>query len=218
MSQSKTKYYTVWQGRQPGIYHTWQDCFEQVQGFANARYKSFGTQQEAEEALYNGFDQYIQFAAKTTPGMKKLPEKPNKAGSEKPITPSVSVDAACSGNPGKLEYQGVDTKTKERIFYQGPFAGGTNNLGEFLAIVHALAYLKKQNSPLPVYSDSATARLWVKQKRVKTTLARTPKTEPLFQLIDRALAWLQNNTYTTQILTWETENWGENPADFGRKG
>lgn len=217
MSQSKIKYYTVWQGRQPGIYHTWKDCFEQVQGYANARYKAFGTRQEAEEALKTGFDQYIQFRPRTTADMKKISDNPQKNTTRKPITPSLAVDAACSGNPGKLEYQGVDTATGQRIFYQGPFEGGTNNLGEFLAIVHALAYLDKHNSPLPVYSDSATARLWVQQKKVKTTLARTPKTENLFQLIDRALAWLQNNTYKTQILTWETENWGENPADFGRK-
>jgi len=58
------------------------------------------------------------------------------------IIPSISVDAACAGNPGILEYQGVNTATKEVLFKRGPFPVGTVNLGEFLAIVHGLSYLK----------------------------------------------------------------------------
>lgn len=43
-----------------------------------------------------------------------------------------------------MEYRGVDTKTRKQIFIQGPFEEGTNNIGEFLAIVHGLALLKKR--------------------------------------------------------------------------
>ncbi|KAA6314154.1 Ribonuclease H, partial [termite gut metagenome] len=46
---------------------------------------------------------------------------------------------------------------------------------------------------------------------------RTPETEELFQIIERAEKWLRETTYTTQILKWNTEEWGEIPADFGRK-
>ncbi|WP_049769545.1 RNase H family protein [Rippkaea orientalis] len=80
------------------------------------------------------------------------------------------VDASCIGNPGDVEYRGVSTETREEIFHKRPMAYGTKNLGEFLAIVHGLAYLKNQNKDIPLYSDSQTAILWVKNKKIKTKL------------------------------------------------
>ena len=126
------------------------------------------------------------------------------------------MDAASSGNPGKMEYRGVDTKTKTQIFIQGPFEEATNNIGEFLAIVHALALLKQKNSDRIIYTDSRTAMSWVKKKTCNTKLERR-KNKPVFELVDRAINWLNNNTYTTVIVKWETKAWGEIPADFGRK-
>ena len=134
-----------------------------------------------------------------------------------PITPSLAVDAACSGNPGTLEYRGVDTETKQQHFHQGPFPEGTNNIGEFLAIVHGLALLKRQNSDIPIYSDSKIAINWVKAKWCRTNLDQTENNTELFTLIDRAEQWLKNNTYPNKILKWDTPLWGEIPADFGRK-
>jgi len=129
---------------------------------------------------------------------------------------AIAVDAACSGNPGPMEYRGVYLKTGEEIFHFGPVKG-TNNIGEFLAIVHALALLQQKGLEMTVYSDSKTAQCWVRQKKVKTTLKRTKETEKLFQLIERAENWLRTHSYTVPILKWETEKWGEVPADFGRK-
>ena len=129
---------------------------------------------------------------------------------------AIAVDAACSGNPGPMEYRGVYLKTGEEIFHFGPVKG-TNNIGEFLAIVHALALLQQKGIKMTVYSDSKTAQCWVRQKKVKTTLKHTQETEKLFQLIERAENWLRTHSYATPILKWETEKWGEVPADFGRK-
>lgn len=129
---------------------------------------------------------------------------------------AIAVDAACSGNPGPMEYRGVYLKTGKEIFHFGPVKG-TNNIGEFLAIVHALALLQQKGIKMTVYSDSKTAQCWVRQKKVKTTLKRTQETEKLFQLIERAENWLRTHSYATPILKWETEKWGEVPADFGRK-
>lgn len=129
---------------------------------------------------------------------------------------ALCVDAACSGNPGPMEYRGVHIPSGRQIFHFGPVQG-TNNIGEFLAIVHALALLKQKNSAMPVYSDSRTAQIWVQKRKCKTTLKRNEQTEPLFAIIARAERWLQNNTWTNPILKWDTENWGEIPADFGRK-
>ena len=138
-----------------------------------------------------------------------------------PLPPEVeanalAVDAACSGNPGPMEYRGVDLRTGQTVFHFGPVQG-TNNIGEFLAIAHALALLQQRGSDMTVYSDSRTAQIWVKKKKCKTTLQRTPQTEKLHQLVERAERWLQTHTYTNRIVKWETERWGEVPADFGRK-
>jgi ribonuclease HI len=127
------------------------------------------------------------------------------------------VDAACKGNPGILEYRGVDTKSGAEYFRQGPFPNGTVNIGEFLAIVHALALLKKIDSDWPVYSDSRTAIVWIKAKRIKTNLVPSEENKELFELVDRGLKWLKSNTYKNPVLKWETAYWGEIPADFGRK-
>lgn len=137
---------------------------------------------------------------------------------EEAIFPSWSVDAACSGNPGKMEYQGVVTDSKALLFHFGPVPGGTNNIGEFLALVHALAQLQKEGkTKLPIYTDSRTAMAWVRKKKANTKLKPTSKNAPLFQLIRRAEQWLKNTKYSNPILKWDTDRWGEIPADFGRK-
>ncbi|MNY09459.1 Ribonuclease H [compost metagenome] len=130
---------------------------------------------------------------------------------------SISVDVGCSGNPGIVEYKGVDTRTGEIIFYQGPISKGTNNLGEFLAIVHGLAYLQKKGSKQTIYTDSVTALSWIRKKEVATNLVRDKSTEEIWTLVDRALKWLHTNTYPNKIVKWDTKKWGEIKADFGRK-
>ncbi|MCE1155298.1 MAG: ribonuclease H, partial [Bacteroidales bacterium] len=44
-----------------------------------------------------------------------------------------------------------------------------------------------------------------------------PENAVLFDLIARAEKWLADNRYSTRIMKWQTEAWGEIPADFGRK-
>lgn len=209
----KPKFYVVWKGRKTGVFETWAEAEAQVKGFETAQYKSFESKKEADDAFNGNYWQSVQKTTTTSLGKK------TKSGAlvGKPITESISVDAACAGNPGKLEYQGVETGTKRVLFAMGPFPEGTVNIGEFLAIVHGLAFLQKHNSTLPIYSDSKTAISWIKNKAVKTKLERTPKTEELFQLLDRGVLWLKNNQFSNKILKWETEFWGENPADYGRK-
>ncbi|HET9055679.1 MAG TPA: ribonuclease H family protein [Chitinophagaceae bacterium] len=206
------KYYTVWKGKQPGVYSDWDTCKEQIHGFTGALYRSFKTEQEALEAFQKGLKGYQESLADNSDINKKDVLTING-----PVHNSIIVDAACSGVPGPMEYQGIFYKTNKLIFKQGPFADGTNNIGEFLAIVHALGYCKKNNLTVPVYSDSKNAILWVKGKKAKTKLEKTQKNRIVFELIERAEKWLQQNDYPNKILKWETKAWGENPADFGRK-
>jgi ribonuclease HI len=206
---AKNKFYTVWKGRKPGVYQTWQACEEQIKGFEGAQYKSFDSQEEAIQALQKNYWQYVK--TKNSPASSKT----NKVTAH--IADSLAVDAACSGNPGDMEYRGVYVKTGQQIFIQGVYKEATNNIGEFLAIVHGLALLKQKGSNMPIYSDSVTAQAWVKAKKCKTKLERTPQNAAVFERIEAAERWLQNNTYSNPILKWDTPNWGEIPADFGRK-
>jgi len=131
---------------------------------------------------------------------------------------SIAVDGACSGNPGVMEYRGVDVPTGVELFRQGPFPDATNNIGEFLAIVHALAMFHNQgNDHTAIYSDSKTAQAWVKAAQCRTKLARTDANARLFEIIGRAERWLATHTWPNAILKWNTAEWGEIPADFGRK-
>ncbi|MFC4722745.1 viroplasmin family protein [Geojedonia litorea] len=212
MSKKKKKYYTVWKGHHTGVFESWDDCKAQIKDFQGAQYKSFGTFDAAKQALKGNYKDYIT-KGKFKSELSELQLK--KIG--QPNFNSIAVDAASSGNPGKMEYRGVDTKTKKQLFIQGPFEEGTNNIGEFLAIVHGLALLKKNKSDRIIYTDSKTAISWVKKKTCNTKLERNQKTEKLFELIERAVHWLKTNQYSTPIVKWETKAWGEIPADFGRK-
>ncbi len=213
MASKKKKYYTVWKGHKTGVFEKWNDCKAQITNFEGAQYKSFSTFEAAKNALKGNYFDYV---GKDKGFKSELsPEQLKKIG--KPNYNSISVDAASSRNPGIMEYRGVDTKTKKQIFIQGPFEQGTNNIGEFLALVHGLAILKKNNSNRIIYTDSKTAMSWVKKKTCNTKLERNKKNKALFELVDRAIDWLKNNTYTTVIVKWETKAWGEIPADFGRK-
>lgn len=209
------KYYAVMKGRKTGIFTSWAECESQIKGFSGAIYKSFKTRQEAQSALDAGDRVFFQsFKGKT----EKLAEAPKKILFQTEIIqPSICVDASCLGNPGDVEYRGVDTKTGGVFFHRGPMSRGTNNLGEFLAIVDGLIYLNERDSHIPIYSDSRTAMLWVKNRKVRTQLERGRDNQEIFNLVDRALAWLQNNKYANPILKWDTVSWGEIPADFGRK-
>ncbi|MFN8337452.1 MAG: ribonuclease H family protein [Saprospiraceae bacterium] len=206
----KQKYYVVWAGINPGIYSNWEKCQEQIIGFQGAKYMSFSNLGEAEYAFQRKYEDFVK---KNNDPKPSIPISKNKI-----ISDSISVDAACSGNPGLMEYQGVETESGRPLFHQGPFEDGTNNVGEFLALVHALAMLqKKELFQKPIYSDSKIAMLWVKNKKAKTKLELTPRNKILFELIERAENWLNTNTYKNPIYKWETESWGEIPADFGRK-
>ena len=245
---SKKKFYVVWNGLNPGIYHSWDDCQAQIKGVKGAVYKSFDSKEEAERAYASPAYEYIK-KKKTLPnppsmeGFTDTAEpsphsrrgmKASVATEETSVSPrspqrvegvcvrpgigtyALAVDAACSGNPGPMEYRGVYLGDGKEIFHFGP-VHGTNNIGEFLAIVHALAMLDKQGLKMTIYSDSRTAISWVRKKCCKTQLERTEETEQLFQLIERAEAWLKAHRVTIPIVKWETEHWGEIPADFGRK-
>ena len=213
---AKNNYYTVWVGRHTGVFGSWDECKQQVDGFQGAKYKGYPTKEAAESAFKNEPD----FG---TSGVETFPETSQKnweslpEGTPKPDLNAIAVDAACSGNPGKMEYRGVYVATNTEIFKSPVFEGGTNNIGEFLAIVHCLAWQQKNRTNLPIYSDSVNGQKWVSQGLCRTKLIQNEKNRYLFEVIARAEKWLHDNTFRVPIRKWRTEIWGEIPADFGRK-
>ncbi|MDR2684121.1 MAG: ribonuclease H family protein [Prevotellaceae bacterium] len=211
---AKNNFYVVWRGRNQGVFDNWAQCKASVEGFEDAKYKGFATQSEAQNAFLGEYEDFVL--------KRKLPksffaEDNNTKTTQIIEIPSIAVDAACSGNPGDMEYRGVWTRTGEEIFRSKVYRHGTNNIGEFLAIIHALALLKKNNSNLPIYSDSINAQMWVKNRKCKTKLVENTQNSEIFELIRRAEIWLEQNSFLNKIYKWDTQRWGEIPADYGRK-
>ena len=101
---AKKRFYVVWDGVNPGVYADWKSCEAQIKGYAAAKYKAFDTEAEAHKAYASNCWNYIGENAtattKTTIRWQDLPKE------KQPLVPSLSVDAACSGNPGIMEYRG----------------------------------------------------------------------------------------------------------------
>lgn len=211
----KRKFYVVWEGREPGIYDSWDDCLEQVQGFPGAKYKAYPSQAAATEAFRGNPREQLAIARQIARhvGMKI----------DYTIIPgirldAIAVDGACSKNPGPMEYRGVRVADGAEIFRVGPLAGGTNNIGEYLAIIHVAALLaKKGDTTTPIYSDSRTAQSWIRRGHSNTKIEPTADNAQLLGILERADKWLATHRIPNPILKWDTENWGEIPADFGRK-
>ena len=200
----KNKFYVVWVGNKTGIFESWAECQLAVKNYKGSKYKSFIDKNEAEKAFLDGYEVYYK---------KDYSHHKNSIHANN----AICVDAASSGNPGIMEYQGVDILTKKILFKKGPYKNATNNIGEFLALVHGIAYLEKNKKSKIIYSDSKTAISWVKKKKCKTTLKKNSENKEVFELISRAIKWLNENNYNVNILKWDTKLWGEIPADFGRK-
>lgn len=221
---AKRKFYVVWEGRQPGIYDDWDEAQAQVEGFPGARFKSFTDQQAATEAFRGDGRSEQELIASIAQMNAARAERNSQGGRPRyldipEIDPAAwAVDGATSRNPGPMEYRGVRLSDGVEMFHMGPLADGTNNIAEYLAIVHALALLYNANdSTTPIYSDSLTARAWVRRRGHNSSIAPTPENLPVRQLLGRADRWLQTHTPRNRLLQWDTDAWGEIPADFGRK-
>ncbi|MCF0205429.1 MAG: viroplasmin family protein [Muribaculaceae bacterium] len=209
-----SKWYVVWVGAEPGIYDSWDECKDLVEGFPGAKYKAYNTFEGALNAYRGDYNDEIKILRTIAAGPAT---RVNYEAIDEIPRGSVAVDAACSGNPGVMEYRGVDIDTGAEIFHK-KFALGTNNIGEFLAIVHALAFFEQRGmGNITIFSDSKIAQGWVAKKSCGTKLAQSDATATLLEVVRRAENWLHTHTPTNPIKKWKTDEWGEIPADFGRK-
>lgn len=215
MPSVRRKFYVVWEGRAPGVYDSWEECEAQVSGYPGARYKAFNSQTDAVLAFRThnpgDLDVFKAIAAHKN-------DIVNYSAFPEIRLDAIAVDGACAKNPGPMEYRGVCIATGEQIFHYGPVDGGTNNIGEYVAIIHAASMLAaKGDRTTPIYSDSRTALSWIRRGRSNTTVKPSAGNARVIELLKRADAWLATHTIPNPILKWNTEKWGEIPADFGRK-
>lgn len=211
----RRKFYVVWAGHSPGIYDSWEECRQQTEGFPGAKFKAFDSQTEATEAFRGDWREHMGVLAAIAAHRHQTV---NYGANPEIVRNSVAVDAACSRNPGPVEYRCVDVMSGAELFHIGPLEDGTNNIGEFLALVHALAHFDRAGLPdVTIYSDSRTAMSWVRARHARTKLQPSESNAPIRALIARAEQWLATHTPRNPVLKWETERWGEIPADFGRK-
>lgn len=223
----KKKFYVVWEGYEPGVYDNWEDCQAQVIGYPGAKYKSFKSQEEAVTAYRGSGEEeetlLTRIALKNLETLAETkvdtqPSRPDYSLIPEINQTAIAVDGACAGNPGMMEYRGVKVATGEEVFHVGPLEDGTNNVAEYLALIHALALLFKQNDfTTPVYTDSATAVSWVRNRGCRTQLPPTDRNRKIFEMLARANLWIRSHDPRNPILRWNTSLWGEIPADFGRK-
>lgn len=249
---AKKKAYTVWAGREPGVYDTWARCQEQTAGFKGARFQGFASRAQAEAAFLAGDPDG------GVPANTKAGDAPRTVASEgektrrsadsaagrstgsaaglstgsaggrsansapgRPAGPALCVDAACDARRWIMEYRAVRLDTGEEVFAEGPFERANANFGEFLAIVDALRRVADGTAPPTIYSDSLTARAWVRKRALNSGFLREGKAGPeVSARLEDALAWLKARPADTKddIRVWETRRWGEIPADYGRKG
>lgn len=216
MRKANNKYYVVWEGRDTGVFSQWDDVAELVNGYSGARYQAFDSEYDAVMAFRGKPSDHSAFADQLALRMAAQ-EQPRPSDASRPML-GVAVDGACAGNPGPMEYRCVRLSDGAEIFHVGPLEGGTNNIAEYLAIIHAAALLAQRNLvTIPIYSDSVTAQSWVRRGRSNTTLIPTMQNERVRQLLDRADRWLATHHIANPILKWDSNLWGEIPADFNRK-
>ena len=209
MLKNEKKFYVVRKWKKIWIFNSWNECKESVNGYSDAKYKWFSSIEDAEAALNEWWEKYYE--------VKKTTKKVEIRNKDIPFfAESIAVDAACSGNPGEMEYRWINLQTWEEIFHE-KFKVWTNNIGEFLAIIHWLNYLWDDNRV--IYSDSRIAISWVNQWKCKTQINSNESAgfSRTFDAIERAEKWLKGNGIKHKILKRNTEDWWEIPADFWRK-
>lgn len=211
----KRKFYVVWTGEAPGVYDSWEECKLQINGYPGAQYKSFDSQEDAVAAFRGDPREQLGILRQIARHRNDIV---NYEAFPEIHLDGIAVDGACSGNPGLMEYRGVLVGTGEELFHVGPLPDGTNNVAEYLALIHALALLdRKGDKNTVVYSDSRTALSWLKRFGHNSKLEQTPKNPKIHEMLARADRWIQSHPAHNAVIKWDTDKWGEIPADFGRK-
>jgi ribonuclease HI len=130
------KFYVVWAGRETGVFTDWATTHRHVNAFPGARFKSFASKTEADQAFRAGRPPSAgRQAAIASAGSSARKELPGVA-----VGLQIYCDGACDPNPGRAG-SGIavyrDGKL-EQLWYGLYSPNGTNNTAELNALHHAL--------------------------------------------------------------------------------
>ncbi len=204
------KYYVVLKGRTTGIFTNRDECKSQVDSFLGAQYKSFSTEQAAQFARNE--KSFWQKWQSTWDYLRHVMWQE--------FAKAICTDAACPSNPWPIEYRGVIVSSWEEVFNYGPYLWWSVNIAEFLAIVEGLQRLSWQDHYDILYTDSTIALWRILKGTLKTSIKPSHNNQQLFNKINEALTWLDNNPkrrHSIQLKKRPTSQRGQIPADFGRK-
>lgn len=154
------KFYVVWSGRQTGVFTDWATTQRAVDKYAGARFKSFPTRAEAEQAFGRGGHAGI--SPKTASRQKtSAPDNERRAAHRsQQFDVSIYCDGACEPNPGNAGSGIVVYRAEElaQLWFGLYNPMGTNNTAELNALYHALRMAEaeiKTGNTVEVCSDSA---------------------------------------------------------------
>lgn len=155
------KYYAVKSGRTTGIFRSWGECEAQVKGFANARYKSFTTLEQAQAYLKE--DSEASFGA----------ELKTKVFGDKVLEQKALDDKAIAYVDGSFNQSTQEYGSGAVLFYQDSRfafskAGNDSKLvsmrnvaGEIIAATAVIGYCLSHKIPaLDIYYDYEGIRAW----------------------------------------------------------
>lgn len=153
MGKAKIKYYAVKKGRHTGIFHTWQECLEEVHGFSGAVYKGFAAEQEALDWLAGEEGQSV-----VGPGERC-------AGA--PDSEYIDVYTDGSYVDGRYAWAYAFVRD-DRVIWEAsgvgknPEAAAMRNVaGELAAVLYAVQKAAEMNVRICIHHDYAGVALWV---------------------------------------------------------
>jgi ribonuclease HI len=154
------KFYVVWSGRQTGVFTDWVTTQRAVEKYAGARFKSFRTRAEAEQAFARGGSASIpaKTAGRESANTPESERRPTHRAHQLDV--SIYCDGACEPNPGNAGSGIVVYRNGKlaELWYGLYNPMGTNNTAELNALYHALCMAEaeiKAGNTVEVCSDSA---------------------------------------------------------------
>lgn len=155
------KYYAVKQGRKPGIYQSWAECQEQVNGYPNAIFKGFSTLEEAEVFVNN------------CNSNRQVPRKDQSRICRELVAyvDGSYLDGAFSY--GCVIFDGENIKEFKESFIKHPDSSMRNVAGELKGARKAIQYALETNATsLDIYYDYQGIESWA-NKTWKANLVAT---------------------------------------------
>jgi ribonuclease HI len=154
------KFYVVWSGRQTGIFSDWATTQKAVDGYAGARFMSFPTRAEAEQAFARGSHSTIPAKSASRQKTRTSDVERSAKHSAHQFNVSIYCDGACEPNPGNAGSGIVVYRAGKlaQLWFGLYNPRGTNNTAELNALYHALRMAEaeiKDGYTVEVCSDSA---------------------------------------------------------------